>query len=237
MNSIFFLAIAAGFLTILAPCILPVLPFLLGTSGGRSRLRPVAIIAGFVLSFSVLGAAFATAGSFLGVSNAALRTVAVVLLLLFGLALLFEGAYEKAMARLQPVLARWSARLSGKAAVRTDALSGLLVGVSLGLVWTPCAGPILGSILTLASRTADYVTTLLLMFAYALGAGLPMLAIAYGGNALQRRLLTIGKWQGVLNKVFGLLVVAMAVLILTGYDLALQAWLIRFYPSTFTGKL
>lgn len=237
MKSIFFLAIAAGFLTILAPCILPILPFLLGTSGGRSKLRPIMIITGFVLSFSVLGAAFATAGTFLGFSNGALRTVAVALLLLFGLALLFEGVYEKAMARLQPVLARWSAKLSGTSATRTDAASGLLVGVSLGLIWTPCAGPILGSILTLASRTADYVTTLLLMFAYALGAGLPMLAIAYGGNALQRRLLKFGKWQSVLNKIFGLLVVAMALLILTGYDIALQVWLIQFYPSSFTGKL
>lgn len=237
MRSIFFLAIAAGFLTILAPCILPLLPFLLGTSGGKSRLRPLMIVIGFVASFSVLGAAFATAGTFLGVSNAALRNVAVALLLLFGLALLFEKTYEKAMARLQPVLARWSAKLSGKAALRTDAWSGVLVGVSLGLVWTPCAGPILGSILTLASRTADYVTTLLLMFAYAFGAGIPMLAIAYGGNALQRRMLGIGRWRSLLNKVFGLLVVAMAILILTGYDLRLQAWLIRFYPSSFTGNL
>ncbi len=237
MNSIFFLAIAAGFLTILAPCILPLLPFLLGTSGGKSRLRPLMIIAGFVGSFSILGAAFATAGTFLGVSNAALRNVAVVLLLLFGLALLFEKTYEKAMARLQPILAKWSARISGKAATRTDAWSGLVVGVSLGLIWTPCAGPILGSILTLASQTADYVTTLLLMFAYALGAGAPMLAIAYGGNALQRRLLKIGSWQSALNRIFGLLVVGMAVLILTGYDLRLQAWLVRFYPSSFTGNL
>lgn len=235
--SIFFLAIAAGFLTILAPCILPLLPFLLGTSGGKSKWRPLMTIVGFVASFSVLGAAFATAGTFLGVSNAAVRNVAVVLLLLFGLALLFESVYDRAMAGLAPLFARWSARVSGGAQKRTDAMSGLIVGVSLGLVWTPCAGPILGSILTLASRTSDYVTTLLLMFAYALGAGVPMGGIAYGGQVMQKRLLGIGKWQSVLNKAFGVMVIAMAILILTGYDLALQAWLIQFYPSTFTSKL
>ncbi len=237
MHSIFFLAIAAGFLTILAPCILPLLPFLLGTSGGKSKLRPLMIIVGFVGSFSLVGAALATFGTFLGVSNSALRAVAVVLLLVFGLALLFEKTYEKAMVKLQPVLARWSGRLSGDAAKRTDAMSGVLVGASLGLIWTPCAGPILGSILTLASRNPDYVTTLLLLFAYALGAGLPMLGIAYGGNALQRKLRAFGKWQSILNKVFGVLVVAMAILILTGYDIAFQTWLIRFYPSSFTGNL
>lgn len=237
MQSLFFLAIIAGFLTILAPCILPLLPFLLGTSGGKSKFRPLMIIVGFVGSFSLIGAALATFGTFLGVSNAALRTVAVVLLLLFGLALLFEKTYDRAMAKLQPILARWSGKLSGSASKRTDAASGLLVGVSLGLIWTPCAGPILGSILTLAARNPDFITTLLLLFAYSLGAGVPMLGIAYGGNALQRRLVAFGKWQSALNKVFGLLVVAMAILILTGYDIAFQTWLIQFYPSSFTGNL
>ncbi len=237
MHSLFFLAIVAGFLTILAPCILPLLPFLLGTSGGKSKFRPLMIIVGFVGSFSLIGAALATFGTFLGVSNSVLRTVAVVLLLLFGLALLFEKAYDRAMASLQPVLARWSGKLSSGASKRTDAASGLMVGLSLGLIWTPCAGPILGSILTLASRNPDFLTTLLLLFAYALGAGVPMLGIAYGGNALQRRLVAFGRWQSVLNKIFGVLVVGMALLILTGYDIAFQTWLIQFYPSSFTGNL
>ncbi len=235
--TLFFLAIAAGLLTILAPCILPLLPFLLGTSGGRSHWRPLLIIAGFIGSFSVIGAAFATAGTFLGLGNWTLRVVAALLLILFGLALLFEKTYDRAMARLQPLLARWSAKVAGASLRRSDAASGLLVGLSLGLVWTPCAGPILGSILTLASQRADYLTTLLLMFAYALGAGAPMLGIAYGGRALQARLLKIGAWQGVLNKIFGILIIAMAIFILTGYDLVLQTWLIQFYPAAYTSKL
>ncbi len=235
--TLFFLAIAAGLLTVLAPCILPLLPFLLGTSGGRSKWRPLMISAGFIVSFSALGAAFATAGTFLGLDNRSLRLVAVALLLLFGLALLFEKIYERAIAALQPLFARWSAKIAGGSLKRDDAASGLLVGLSLGLVWTPCAGPILGSILTLASQRADYLTTLLLMFAYALGAATPMLGIAYGGRALRARLLKLGPWQGVLNKVFGLLIVGAALLILTGYDLTLQAWLIRFYPAGFTSKL
>lgn len=235
--SLFFLAIAAGALTILAPCILPLLPFLLGTTGGKSPWRPLAVVLGFVGSFSLLGAAFATAGTFLGVSNDALRNVAAGLLFVFGCALLFEKTYERLMAGLAPVLARWSAKISGGAALRGDAASGVLVGVSLGLIWTPCAGPILGSILTLGARSADYLTTLLLMFAYALGAGAPMLAIGYGSQALQKRLLSAGRWQAVLNRVFGLLIVAMAIAIMTGYDLVLQTYLIDFYPTSFTSKL
>ncbi|MEY4722549.1 MAG: hypothetical protein RLZZ324_62 [Candidatus Parcubacteria bacterium] len=234
---LFSFAILAGFLTILAPCILPLLPFLLGTSGGRSPWRPVAIVGGFVLSFSLVGAALATAGTVFGISGGAFRTGAALLLLLFGVALLFPGAYDRVMSRAQPMFARLSGKVAGGRALKTDAWSGVLVGVSLGLVWTPCAGPILGAIITIASRTADYVTTLLLMFAYAFGAAMPMLAIAYGGNALQRRLLAAGKWQHALNMVMGALVVATAVLLLTGQEVVVQNWLVRFYPSSFTSKL
>ena len=237
MMPIFFLAIAAGFLTILAPCILPVLPILLGTSGGKSRWKPFLTIIGFVGSFSILGAAFATAGNFLGISNAVARDVAVVLLLLFGFALLFEGIYDRAMIRLQPILAGWSAKISGGAIFRTDALSGLLVGVSLGLVWTPCAGPILGTILTIATRSNDYTTTLLLMIAYSLGAGIPMGLIAYGGQKFQKKLLTFGAWHSIVQKFFGALVIAMAIAIFTGYDTHIITSLIHLYPSNFTSKL
>ena len=228
--ALFFLAIAAGFLTILAPCILPVLPFLLGTSGGRSRWRPVAIIAGFIGSFTIIGAALATAGTFLGVSNDALRLLASVLLMLFGAALFFESAYERFAARIQPYLAKLGGGVAGASPARTDALSGILVGLSLGLVWSPCAGPILGVILTLAARTRDYLTTALLFFAYALGAGIPMLGIAYGSHRLQEKLRSAGRVQPVLNKIFGALIIVFAIAILTGYDLVAQAWLVERLP-------
>ena len=235
--SLFFLAIAAGFLTILAPCILPVLPFLLGSGAGRSRMRPVAIVGGFVVSFSLFGAALATAGTVFGISGEAFRTIAASLLLLFGAAMLFESAYLRLTAGVQSLLTSLGTKVAGNANMKSDAWSGVAVGVSLGLIWTPCAGPILGTIITLASRTADFLTTLLLMFAYALGAGIPMLGVAYGGHVLQERLRAAGKAEHVLRKVFGVLIVVMAVLILTGKDLAVQTWLIQFYPATFTTKL
>lgn len=233
----FFLGVAAGFLTVLAPCILPVLPFLLGTSGGRSKWRPLFIILGFVASFSVVGAALATAGSLFGISNAALRAVAVVLLFAFGLALLFEGVYSRMTAKLQSALVGAGARISSGAAAKTDALSGILVGVSLGLIWTPCAGPILGAILTIAARTKDLALTAALLFAYALGAGVPMLAIAYGGRAIQARLKNVGALQPALNKIFGLLIIGAAIAVWTGYDLVLLAEIAKWYPAASSPKL
>lgn len=230
--SLFFLAIVAGFLTILAPCILPVLPFLLGTSGGQSKWRPIAIVGGFVGSFAIIGAALATAGTFLGISNEALRTLAGILLLLFGAALLFQKAYEKMTAWVAPKLQRLGADVSKTSASKKDAASGVIVGASLGLVWAPCAGPILGTILTLAAREGDYLTTMLLFLAYAIGAGIPMLAIAYGSNRIQARLQGVGKWHTTLNRVFGILVILTAIAILTGYDRIVQAWLLEVFPYT-----
>ncbi|MBI4457979.1 cytochrome c biogenesis protein CcdA [Candidatus Uhrbacteria bacterium] len=228
--ALFFLAIAAGFLTILAPCILPILPFLLGTSAGASKLRPLMTIVGFVGTFSVVGAALATAGTFLGVSNESLRYVAIALLLLFGFALIFENFYEALTAGFQSTLTRLGQKVSKKSPKHGDVVAGLLIGFSLGLVWTPCAGPILGTILTLAVKTKDFLTTMLLMFAYALGAGVPMLGIAYGSQAIQSRLRRIGKWQPTLNKIFGVLVVLTALAILTGYDVIIQTMIIDYYP-------
>lgn len=234
---LFLLAAVAGCLTVLAPCILPLLPVLLGTSGGRSRLRPVMIVVGFIGSFSVIGAAFATAGSFLGIDNSAFRLVAVALLFLFGLALMFEKAYEKIAASIQPALARLSAKVGKGSQGKTDAWSGLAVGVSLGLIWTPCAGPILGAILTLAASSGDFLTTTLLMFSYAVGAGIPMFGIAYGGHVLQKRLAKIGAHQSLLNKIFGALVILTTLAIFTGYDIVIQSYLVQFYPEEFLSKL
>lgn len=234
---LFLLAAVAGFLTILAPCILPLLPVLLGTSGGRSKMRPVMIVVGFIGTFSVIGAAFATVGTFLGIDNSSLRLAAVVLLLLFGLALVFEKWYEKIAVLIQPALARLSVKVGKGSQGKSDAWSGLAVGVSLGLVWTPCAGPILGAILTLAASAGDYLTTSLLMFSYAVGAGIPMFGIAYGGHVLQKRLAKIGAHQSLLNKIFGVLVILTAVAIFTGYDIVIQSYLVQFYPDAFLSKL
>ncbi len=235
--ALFLLAAVAGFLTILAPCILPLLPVLLGTSGGRSKMRPAMIVIGFVGTFSVIGAAFATVGSFLGIDNTTLRLVAVVLLFLFGLALVFEKAYERIAVLIQPAFARLSAKIGKGSQGKSDVWSGLAIGVSLGLVWTPCAGPILGAILTLAASSGDYVTTSLLMFSYAVGAGIPMFGIAYGGHVLQKRLVKIGTHQALLNKIFGVLVILTALAIYTGYDIVIQSYLVQFYPDEFLSRL
>ncbi|MBI2551360.1 cytochrome c biogenesis protein CcdA [Candidatus Uhrbacteria bacterium] len=231
--SLFFLAILAGFLTIIAPCILPVLPIVLGSGSSPSKARPLFVVAGFILSFSIIGAAFATAGSFIGLSQDTVRLVASLLLILFGCSMLFEETFSRFTSKLSSPLSKAGQRISAPAATHQHPAFGLLVGLSLGLIWTPCAGPILGTILTLSFTEKDFILTAVLFGAYALGAGIPMLAIAYGSGRILSRLRAFSSRAHLINRIFGALIILAGIGILTGYDRYLQAALIQFYPERF----
>ncbi len=233
--SLFFFAIAAGFLTVLAPCILPILPIILGSGSGGSKWRPVYVVLGFILSFSIFGAVFATAGSFLGLSNEVFRTIAIVLLFIFGFALVFESVYQKFTAGFSAKLSQLGAKISGGGKKHGALIEGLLIGVSLGLIWTPCAGPILGTILTLAVTEGDVITVGILFGAYSFGAAVPMLAIAYSGGWFFEKMKRIGSHVDLLNKIFGMLILLTALAIVFGYDTVIQSYLLRFYPSDLLG--
>ncbi len=196
------LAAAAGVLTVASPCILPILPILLGASApGGQRHRPFWIVLGLSASFALFGAAFAVFGSVLGLSNAALRYAAMAILLFFGLSLLWPRVWERAGSRIGAL----AQGLPGANRLPAEQGRGaaLLVGGSLGLVWAPCAGPILGIVLTLSAVQGSFSRSLLLLGGYALGAALPMLAIGYGGRELYRKIAPLGAWGECLRKVMG----------------------------------
>jgi cytochrome c biogenesis protein CcdA/thiol-disulfide isomerase/thioredoxin len=200
-------AVAAGILTVLSPCILPILPALLSASAaGGVRHRPFWIVLGLAISFTLFGIAFAVFGSFLGLSNEALRNAAMAILLFFGLSLLWPRLWEgvgNRVAALAQKLPGMSAPPSGQGRG-----SALLVGASLGLVWAPCAGPILGIIITLAAVQGSFGRSLFLLGGYSLGAALPMLVIGYGGRRLYRKVLTLGRWGELSHRLLGVVTIA-----------------------------
>lgn len=227
----FLFALVAGVVTIAGPCILPLLPIILGTSTVRSHpSRPLFIILGFVFSFSGFAVLFAVFGSSLGISADAFRTLGAILIGLFGVILLFPRLQESLFSRLQPVLNKVTPKTSA-----TDAglWSGFVLGASLGLVWTPCAGPVLGSILTLVATKQNLLQAGVLLMAYAIGAGLPMLLIAYGGQAAMQRVRAFAKYTTTLQRVFGLIILLVAIGIWTGFDRDVQTWLITHAPWLF----
>src|SRR5215831_19635891 len=173
-------ALLAGILTIAAPCTLPVLPILLGASIGRAgRLRPAMIALGFVLSFPATALLLGAITRLFDFDPNVLRSAAAILLLGFGLLVLWPKPFEWLAIRLNG----WLDLGSTQPTQNEGALSGLMLGTTLGLVWTPCAGPVLGSILTLVATSKNLAWASTLLIAYAIGAALPMLAIAYGGQA------------------------------------------------------
>ncbi len=229
----FFLALLAGVVTIGGPCILPLLPIVLGTSTtGRHPLRPVAIVFGFTLAFTGFAVVFSVFGSFLGLSPDTWRYVAAAVIGLFGLMMLFPKFQASVFAKLEPILAR---AVPKSAVGSTDLWSGFLLGLTLGAVWTPCAGPVLGSILTLIAAGQNLLQAGALLFAFSVGAGLPMLLIAYGGQAAVTRVRSLSKYTETIQRVFGLLIILVALGLVTKVDLAFQAWLLDRAPWLFFG--
>ena len=219
------LALLAGVVTVAAPCTLPMLPILLGASVGQTRkVRPAMIALGFVMSFSMVALLLSAITRAFDFDPNVLRSGAAVLLLGFGILMIWPTPFE------------WlSMRISGfsghSAASRQSVIGGFVLGTTLGLVWTPCAGPVLGSILTVIATSKDTVWASLLLIVYAIGAALPMLAIAYGGQAVTTRIRSVARIAPRLQQGFGVVVIAFALLSYFQYDTLIVSWLTGFYPN------
>ncbi len=223
------LALLAGVVTIAAPCTLPVLPILLGASVGHSsKARPAMIALGFVLSFSAVALLLSAITRIFDFDPNVLRTGAAILLLGFGLLMIWPTPFEWLAVRIGGVVNGGSA---GGTASRQGNIGGFVLGTTLGLVWTPCAGPVLGSILTIVATSKDSAWASLLLVVYAIGAAIPMLAIAYGGQAVTTRVRSIARISPRLQQGFGVVVIAFAIASYFQYDTLIVAWLTGFYPN------
>jgi cytochrome c biogenesis protein CcdA len=227
----FVLALLAGTLTIAAPCTLPVLPILLGASVGQNgKARPAMIALGFVVSFSAVALLLGAITKLFDFDASVLRSGAAILLLGFGLLMIWPVPFEWVSIRLNGWLAGGSARIA-----RDGAIGGFVLGTTLRLVWTPCAGPVLGSILTLVATARDTAWASLLLGTYAIGAALPMLGIAYGGQAVTTRVRSIARISPRLQQGFGLVVIGFALAAYFQYDTLIVARLTSFYPTGHLG--
>jgi cytochrome c biogenesis protein CcdA/thiol-disulfide isomerase/thioredoxin len=199
----------AGIITALSPCVLPVLPILLAGGATGGRRRPYAIVAGIVASFTVFTLIAAWLLSLLGLPQDLLRNLAIALLFVLAATLIFP--------RLGLLLERPLARLTRRRG--GDLGGGFLLGASLGLVFVPCAGPVLATISVLAAQHKVGFEAVLLTFVYALGAAVPMLLVAVGGQRVAGRLRARGP---ALRRVMGVVVALAAVALVFNTDQSLQ---------------
>jgi cytochrome c biogenesis protein CcdA len=221
-------AIIAGTLTIGAPCILPLLPILLGASVGQtSKTRPLFIALGFILTFSITGLVLSYLVTSLNIAPDILRNIAIVALGIFGVFMIWPTPFEKLTVYLSGYInkANQTATAAG-----TGNFGGFVLGIMLGVIWTPCAGPVLGTILTLIATKQNLVEAAILLFAYAIGAGIPMLIIAYGGQYITTQVRSIAKYTGTIQKVFGILILLLTLAIYFNYDTLIQTKLLEYIP-------
>lgn len=214
----FVLAYLAGVLTIASPCILPVLPFVLTRAGQPFRSSTLPMLLGMALAFAGVASLAAVAGNWAIALNSHGRTAALGLVTLFGLALLFPALATRLAAPLT-TLGEKLTRVAG-ADGRTDLrpASSALLGVATGLLWTPCAGPVLGLILAGAALGGPSLNTALLLFAYAAGAATALAAVLLLGNRLLARARPPAALLDPVRRGLGLAVVASTIAIALGFD-------------------
>ena len=208
------LAYLGGILTILSPCILPVLPFVFARSDQPFVRSGLPLLAGMALTFALVATLAAVGGGWAVQANAIGRWVALALLALFGLALIFPALSD----RLTRPLVAWGSRLTEQTGQGRGIGSSLLLGVATGLLWAPCAGPILGIIFTTAALQGASANTTVLLLAYALGAATSLaLALLAGGKIFARMKKSIGAGETI-RKVLGVLVLVGVIAIAAGLD-------------------
>ncbi len=222
-------AFLAGVFTVLSPCILPILPAILSAGTAQGRLRPLGIIAGLICSFTFFTLSLTAIVHATGVSPNALRYAAIVLIFLFGLVMVFPR-FSNWFAELTSPVATLGQRLQGTEP-STGFSGGLLFGVALGLLWTPCAGPILAAITTLVATHSINLQTVLMTLSYSIGAGIPMFFIAYGGGKIIQSSRFLSRHAEGIRQIFGCLMIIVAVVLTLNWDMIVEQKLSRYIPS------
>ena len=208
------LAYLGGILTIVSPCILPVLPFVFARGGRPFLTGTLPLLAGMVVMFAAVASLAAVGGGWAVSANQYGRIAAMVLLALFALTLLSRTLAD----RLTRPLVALGSKLSNDANAEGGAGASFLLGIATGLLWAPCAGPILGLVLTGAAISGASAETMLLLLAYALGAATSLaLALLVGGRIFQamKQSLGAGEW---VRRALGVLVLAGVAAIAFGFD-------------------
>lgn len=189
-------AFFAGVVSVLSPCILPVIPAVFAYSTGRGKFRPLAIVSGLSLSFTCMGIVTSIFGATLTAYLGYLNIFAEALLITMGISLLFD-------LNIFSFFGNFSSLANSK---REGLFGGFLLGLSLGIVWLPCVGPVLGSILTMVAVSGEIVYGAMMLFIYSMGFSVPMLFVAYSASFSSRRLQKVSKYGFPLKKIAGFII-------------------------------
>ncbi len=230
MMATFGLAWLAGVLSTLSPCVLPLLPLVLGAAASQHRFGPLALAGGLAISFVVIGLFVATIGFGIGLDSDVFRNAAAVMMVLIGIVLVVPN-FQARLALAGGPVADWTERRFG--GFSTEGLQGQFgVGLLLGAVWSPCVGPTLGAASLLAAEGKNLPQVALTMLMFGVGAATPLVILGFlSREALGRmrdRLMAAGKGA---KAALGALLILIGLSILTGFDKKLETILVDASPQ------
>ncbi len=221
----------AGLVTILTPCIWPLLPIILSSTiagGATSHRRPLGITLGIIISFSIFTLVISSLVSLFHIDPNVLRLIAVVVIAFLGLSMLIPALSEF----LQNLISRLTGTIGQRFQTKgTGFLGGFITGLSLGIIWSPCAGPILASIATLAAAGKVSTEVIAITLSYAIGVGIPLFLFSFASQALINRTKFISSHTLQIERVFGILMLLTALAIYTNYDVYLQNQILQKFPG------
>ncbi len=220
-------AFLAGVVTVISPCILPLLPIILSSTTDTSgKKRPFGVVVGFVGSFTFFTLFLSIIVKQTGIPADSLRLISIVVLILFGLSLL-SSQVQLFIEQLFSRLTRFAPQRGGK----TGFLGGLVVGLSLGLLWTPCVGPILASVISLALSGSVNTESFLITISYSIGTAIPMFFIMLAGSTALQKVPWLFRNAGKIQKGFGILMILTAIGIFFNIDRKFQTLILDTFPN------
>ena len=233
-----FIVFIAGVVTIMKPCCLPLVPVIFSGSGGH-RFRPLAIVTGLTISFTTMGVLVSAFGATFAEYTSYLRNIAILFIISMGLVLFDEDVNMEFMKisgsitqnlRQIGFLNRFSSRMP-----EGSLTGGFFLGMSLGVLWIPCVGPILGAVLALVATVGNITYGAWMLFVYSVGMSLPMLSIAYYGKRVTNRYKWFSRNGELLKKLSGLVLILVGIMLLFSIDKIFIKLISPNFPTTFYG--
>jgi cytochrome c biogenesis protein CcdA/thiol-disulfide isomerase/thioredoxin len=220
-------AFLAGVVTVLSPCILPLLPIILSSSADTSgKKRPLGVVVGFVVSFTFFTLFLASIVRATGVTADTLRFISIAVLAVFGVSLLVPKV-QLLIEQLFSRLTRFVPQNQGK----TGFFGGLIIGLSLGLLWTPCVGPILASVISIALSGSINAQAVIITLSYSVGTAIPMFIIMLAGSTALQKVPWLVRNTPRIQKAFGVLMILTAVGIFFNIDRRFQTFILETFPQ------
>ena len=187
-----FMAVGAGLASVLSPCVLPVIPIVMAGAEREDKLRPLLVVTGLSLSFMAMGAISSLFGALLIGKTRYIEIAGSTIIVVMGLMVMFDVSIFKRLTAFSSLQVKGDGRLGG-----------ILLGLSLGLIWVPCVGPFLSSTLTMVGTSGQLASGITLLGFYSLGLAIPMLIIGYSSQWLQNKIKGLLKHETVLRYVTG----------------------------------